>query len=164
MQKCCYSATAQVNKTAWRDAGLNIKTYVPSAGFLNNFSMFSEAAEGPGNSWRCIWWSSEIYTDMYSLVGMIFLGKGDFALFGNNPSVFIGGKLASILRNIKHFRFLPSNIIYFSVHIFVIIIPLPTDSLLLFACDFRAIVLVLTRILYWSLLRANKATFCIRDL
>lgn len=110
--------------------------------------MFSEEAEGPGNSWSCIWWSSEIYTDMYSLVGMIFLGEGDSVLFGNNPEVFIGEKLASELRNIKHLNFFPSNIIYFSVDIFDFFdfFPLPTDSLLLYACDFRAIVLVLIRI------------------
>lgn len=61
-----------------------MEIYVPLAVFLNNFNMFSEVAEGLGNIWSCIWWSSEIYTDIYSLVGMIFLGEGDFVLFGNN--------------------------------------------------------------------------------
>lgn len=90
---------------------------------------------------------------------MIFQGEGDFALFGNNPEVFIGGKFGSVLRNIKNLSFFPSNIIYFPVDVFVIIIPHLTDSLLLFVYDFRAIALVLIRILHWSLLRANKVTF-----
>lgn len=111
------------------------------------------------NSWSCIWWSSEIYTDICSLVGMTFLGEGDFVLFGNNPEVVIGGKLGSLLRNIKCLSFFSSNIIYFPVDIFVKIIPLLTDSLLLFVYYFRALFIVLIRILHWSLPRANKATF-----
>lgn len=54
IQKSCYSAAAQVNKTAWWDEGCSFKIYVPSTVFLNNFNMLSEAAEGLGNSWSCI--------------------------------------------------------------------------------------------------------------
>lgn len=100
------------------------------------------------------------FTLTYPLVGRIFLGEGDFVLFGNDPEILIRGKLGSILRNIKHLSFFSSNIIFPLLIFFVIIIPLPTDSLLLLLLvyGFRAIVVVLIRILRWSLLRANKAT------
>lgn len=105
------------------------------------------------------------FTLTYPYVGMIFLGEGDFVLFGNNPEIFIRGKLGSVLRNIKQLSFFSSNIIFSPVYIFVIIISLSTDSLLLLLVyDFRAIVLVLIRILHWSLLRPNKATLFTRSL
>lgn len=130
IEKCFYSATAQINKTAWRVEGSTLK-------YMCHQQYY----------WTISICSLKQLRDL-ATAGVVFGGHQKFTL-----------TYTFTLRNIKHLSFPPSNIICLLVDILVIIISLVTDSLLVFVYDFRAIDLVLIRILHWSLLRANKATF-----